>query len=45
VSFVTCYAQTDVRALNPLGVCIYPTKPTITIGGVSSTVTGSTISF
>jgi len=38
-------AQTVVKALNPLGVSIYPTKPTITIGGVSITVTASTTSF
>jgi len=38
-------AQTVVKALNPLGVSMYPTNPTTTIGGTSITVTASTTSF
>jgi len=34
-----------VKALNPLGVSMYPTNPTTTIGGVSMMVTASTTSF
>jgi hypothetical protein len=30
-----------VRAFNPLGVSVYPTSPTTTIGGVSTIVTAS----
>lgn len=33
------------NALNPLGVSMYPTKPTTTMGGVSMIVTASTTSF
>jgi len=29
-----CEAHTVVKVLNPLGVYIYPTKPTTLIGGV-----------
>src|SRR6218665_1387318 len=44
-SSLRCSAQTVLNVRRPLGVSMYPTRPTTIIGGVSMIVTASTTSF